>query len=158
MGPYLYKAYLYVFFFKIPNRSCILAMPHFALFCSPPACLCMRCSWPRPPAKEGAEARASCYHAVTMLLPCCYHAVTMPRQPLIPLIGGELPIQAEHPRCWRVFKSESVCIKSVAALFFLDLGMEEKREGFIFWRCVSSPTHQGHICIYKRHHKVHFAW
>ena len=36
-----------------------------------------------------------CYHAVTMLLPCCYHAVTMPRQPLIPLIGGELPIQAE---------------------------------------------------------------
>jgi len=30
-GPYLYKVYLYVSVFKIPNRSCILAMPHFAL-------------------------------------------------------------------------------------------------------------------------------
>ena len=38
-----------------------------------------------PPCKGGGRVTSA-------MLPCCYPAVTMPRQPLIPLIGGELAI------------------------------------------------------------------
>ena len=41
---------------------------------------------------------------------------------------------------------------------FRDLGMEEKREGWVFWHLVSSLEHRGHIFMYKRRTKVHFAW
>jgi len=42
--------------------------------------------------------------------------------------------------------------------FFRDLGMEENREGCVFWHLVSSLEHRGHIFMYKRRTKVHFAW
>ena len=61
VGPYLYKVYLYVSVFKIPNRSCILAMPHFAQFALFFSSVFARadsvsCSWPRPPVGEGSRA------------------------------------------------------------------------------------------------------
>ena len=37
----------------------------------------------------------------------------------------------------------------VVPLFLKDVGMEEKREGFMFWRCVRPPTHRGHIDVEK---------
>ena len=59
VGSYLYKVYLYVSVFKIPNRSCILAMPHLSSICCSPALFLqgadsVSCSWPRPPAGEGS--------------------------------------------------------------------------------------------------------
>ena len=68
-----------------------------------------------PPAKEGAELRAS-----------CYHAVTMPRQPLIPLIG-----QLRRPDVRTEFKSGSVFIRSVAAQF-LEIWVWRKIERVVF--------------------------
>ena len=59
VGPYLYKVYLYVSVFKIPNRSCILAMPHFALCVV--CCLRVWFCWARPPAGEVSRALISCW-------------------------------------------------------------------------------------------------
>ena len=59
---------------------------------------------------------------------------------------------------WRSVPSAPLYPQLRCTPIFRDLGTEETREGFIFWRCVSSPTHQGHIFMYKRHTKVHFAW
>ena len=117
----------------------------------------MSCSWPSPPAKEGGEARASCYHAVTMLLPCCYHAVTMllpccyhatatshsPDRWRVGHIGGA-------PRHWRqtIFKSGSVFIRSVAAPF-LEIWVWRKIERVVFSDTWWVPWHTGdtYSCI-----------
>jgi len=99
----------------------------------------MSCSWPRRPAKEGGEARASCYHAVTMLLPC--HATShSPDRWSVAHVGGASPPTIPG---WRRV-GWNLCLLVVAP-FLIDLGTEEKREGCIFWHLVSSLTHRGHI-------------
>jgi len=114
-------------------------MPHFALFALLQPCLCMSCSWPRPPAKEGGRG-------TSVMLPCCYHATATSHSPdrwRVGHIGGA-------PCFWRQnnFKSVSVCIRSVGAPF-LDIWVWRKRERVVFSDTWWVPWHTGdtYSCI-----------
>ena len=100
-------------------------MPHFALFCSPPAPSLHALQLTTPPCKGGGRV-------TSLMLPCCYHATATSHSP-----------DRSAPSSWR---QRNVQIwfsfyQIRCSPFFRDLGMEEKREGCVFWNLVSSLEH-----------------
>ena len=121
-------AYLYLFLFKIPNRSCILAMPHFAQFAQFfSSALQGQIQWEQ-------------HHLLAWHM---YYSVSSAFERQWPWLST--------PDWWSWPNSRSATVLTSGQCsnldqFLSDLGMEENREGCVFW-WVPWNTEDTYSCI-----------